>query len=150
MIVGRFADPFGRPFFQARVALPRLGLIGPVAFLFDTGADISLLTTDAASGLPLDVSRLERSSGAIGVGGGLTSTYAEPAMLGFDGADGQLYGFKLMLHIAEPQPMTASLPSLLGRDITDRWSIRYAPRLGLLEAAVLDADGVLPARSQGA
>lgn len=148
MIVGRFVEPFGRPFIQARLELPRLGISSPVDFLFDTGADVTLLMADDVAGLRVDASRLSGEGRSVGVGG-LSQTFSEPALLAFTGSDGRLYGYRLTLRIAPPGSEIGGLPSLLGRDITDRWSIRYAPRLSLLEADVLDADGVMPPADPG-
>ena len=38
------------------------------------------------------------------------------------------------------QPDTLDLPSLLGRDILDRWRMVYDPEMGLLEFEVRSAD----------
>ena len=43
MLHGRFGESSGRPYISARVFIPRLGLAGTVSFIFDTGADSSVL-----------------------------------------------------------------------------------------------------------
>ena len=51
MLQGRFGDTSGRPYMEGHVLLPRLGWRGYVSFIFDTGADTSLL-------MPLDARRM--------------------------------------------------------------------------------------------
>ena len=49
MLQGRFGDTSGRPYMSARVIVPRLNVTGNVSFIFDTGADFTMLMpADAA------------------------------------------------------------------------------------------------------
>ncbi|MDE2695873.1 MAG: hypothetical protein OXH97_05080 [Chloroflexota bacterium] len=44
------------------------------------------------------------------------------------------------MEIAPVQPDTLDLPSLLGREILDRWRMVYDPEIGVLEFDVRSAD----------
>ena len=60
MLHGRFGESSGRPYVWARVFIPRLGLVGNVSFIFDTGALLIRLRECAAGRriLPFRVIRI--------------------------------------------------------------------------------------------
>ncbi len=92
--------------------------------------------------LGIDYSRLAERTTALGVGGP-TNDYMEPALAVF--ADEQrIYVYEIQLTIAEARPHLMTVPSLLGRNVLDRWSILYRPADGLLEFEVLSADAIAP------
>ena len=132
MIVGGF-DRRKRPYVACRLYIPRLRVSGEIAFLLDTGSDrTSLHPLDARSiNVPSDW-----LSGAIetrGVGG--TSPYfREYAQMAFDDGDRvQVYGIDI--RIAQPNENNAGLPSLLGRDVFNRWRIVYDPTNDILDSS---------------
>lgn len=55
------------------------------------------------------------------------------------GGDGEVYVYALDIEIAPPSPDALALPSLLGRDILDRWRMVYGPSYGILEFEVRTA-----------
>lgn len=142
MLRGRFGNTSGRPYIEGRLVIPRLDLRGDFSFLVDTGADRTYLMPGDARVLGIDYSRLAERTTALGVGGP-TNDYMEPALAVF--ADEQrIYVYEIQLTIAEARPHLMTVPSLLGRNVLDRWSILYRPADGLLEFEVLSADAIAP------
>ena len=143
MLTGRFGNTSGRPYIEARLALPRLDIDGDFSFLVDTGADETFLMPGDGRTLGLNYSKLqnfERSS--LGAGGPISS-YREPAWIAFsDGAN--LYGYAITLAILEFREDMLSVPTVLGRDILHRWAMQYRPFEGRLEFEIESADVVIP------
>ena len=54
----------------------------------------------------------------------------------------QAYGYDLTVDIAKPENVSGEIPSLLGRDIIDRWRMVYDRTDDLLEFTVRSADAV--------
>ena len=69
MLRGRFGDTSGRPYMEGHVLLPRLGLSGNVSFIFDTGADTSLLMPLDAQRMGIDYGLLGNELSTLGIGG---------------------------------------------------------------------------------
>ena len=146
MLAGRYGGTSGRPYFSAAVFIPRLSVVGNVSFLFDTGADGTMLMAADAKLLGIDYGQLGDERASLGIGGS-TTTYVESARLGFADADGQLvYCYDINLNIyGEPdesdpsQAVAMKLPSLFGRDIVRQWDVNYRSPL---TAEVLSYDGL--------
>ena len=105
----------------------------------DTGADITCVGASDANTLHIQRRRLGVPTAIGGIGGrGYFST--EKALVAFEnGADDSRFSvYEIDLHIAYSE--TGSLPSLLGRNIINRWRIDYDPTNGVLECAVRSAD----------
>ena len=139
MIPGRFGDTSGRPYVEGRLHFPRFDLTGDVSFLVDTGADASLVSPGDASRIGADFDRLEGRAESVGLGGPV-ECFVEPAWIVFAGGDSEVYVYALDIEIAPPSPDALALPSLLGRDILDRWRMVYDPAYRLLEFEVRTAD----------
>lgn len=103
--------------------LPRLGWSGNVSFIFDTGADTSLLMPLDAQRMGIDYAMLDNEVSTLGIGGA-SENFVEPACLAFVG-DEALYGYEIELHVCKPADELMTVPSLLGRDIIDRWRVTY-------------------------
>jgi hypothetical protein len=143
VIQGRFGNTTGRPYLEGRLAIPRLGIAGNVSFLLDTGADrTSLMQLDGAR-LSIDYGKLANLTVATGLGG-QSNLFIEPAIVAFldSGARLCVYSIDLLLH--EPAPATATLPSLLGRDILRHWIVVCDQPHGLLSADVVHTDYDFP------
>lgn len=121
MILGRFGDTTGRPYIEARIALPRLRIRGLVSFLADTGADKTALMPIDGQRLGIDYSRLSLAGTATGIGG-TTQIFHEQCLIAFrDSARLCIYQIQMVLQ--PPTPDIATVPSLLGRDVMGRWCL---------------------------
>lgn len=136
MIAGSFALD-GSPYAQARINLPRLGVVGDVNFLVDTGTDTTIVHPYDAGNLGCPFDELDNPVDAISAGG-LHTYYAEAAVVSFYDGEAR-HDFRITLQIGKPHPVTASLDSLLGRDILNQLEMEYAPGRGLLRF-YLDAE----------
>ena len=87
MLQGRFGDTSGRPYMSGRVIVPRLNVAGNVSFIFDTGADFTLLMPADAAIMNIDFNALKSPSSSFGIGGPAI-TYVEPANIVFVNRDG--------------------------------------------------------------
>ena len=137
MIIGAF-DREGRPYIRGEVAIPRLGVKRHVTFLIDTGADRTCIHPEDArrAGIPFD--RLVEAKVSSGIGGRAVY-FREPAVVSFvDEMVKRLYAVDLL--IAEPTAANSGFPSLLGRDVLNRWRIVYDPTDSALEIFVRSAD----------
>ena len=129
MIAGYFG-PDGSPYVNARVNLPRLGVVGDAHFLVDTGTDTTILHPMAALDLRCPFDELSNPVTATSAGGTHTY-YAENAVLSL--YDGEIrHDFRINIQIGKPHPVTYGLDSLLGRDLLNELEMEYAPRRGRL------------------
>ena len=86
--------------------------------------------------MPFD--RLVEANASSGIGGSAVY-FREPAVVSFvDEKVKRLYVVDLL--IAEPTAANAGFPSLLGRDVLNRWRIVYDPTDSALEVFVRSAD----------
>ena len=140
-MIRSFFGPRNAPYVSCRVILPRFGLDRRIDFLMDTGADSTCLHPSDAQDLGVPFDMLRDASISSGIGGG-ASYYRERATIEFrDGPITSVYDIRLL--IAKPTTSNARLPSLLGRNIINRWSVLYEPINGRLECRALDADFTL-------
>lgn len=138
MLRGRFGATSGRPYMEGLVLLPRLGWSGNVSFIFDTGADTSLLMPLDARRMGIDYAMFDNEASTLGIGGA-SENFVEPAYLAFVD-DEALYGYEIELHICKPADELMSVPSLLGRDIIDQWRVTYDKSASELLAEVISSD----------
>ncbi len=109
----------------------------------DTGADgTSLLPTDADK-LQLDYSLLINPSKTIGIGGP-ARVYRERAIVAFSERKKMVYLYEINLVIIPPNRHNGSIPSLLGRNILDRWRMHYSPTTNRLLFQVKTYDHMIP------
>ena len=139
MLAGRFESTTGRPYLEGHVYLPRLQVRGSTSFLVDTGADTSFLHPADGIRLGLDYSQLQEPTESVGIGG-IQQNYQEPALLSFEDPGVSLHVYAIDIGVTEANPDIVNLPSLLGRDLLDRWLMTYAPEKSLLTFDVLSAD----------
>jgi predicted aspartyl protease len=142
MLLGRFGDTSGRPYIEARIYLPRLGLSGDISFLIDTGADTSLLTPGDSIRLGVDESNLSGDSECLGVGG-VGHNFVERAVIVFADTT-SLYVYQVDLDVSPQGAVPEHVPSLLGRNILDRWVMKYSPTTKSLTMDVQTADFTYP------
>lgn len=146
-LAGQFRDATRHPYPSID---GRVSIVGPVAaakvsFLVDTGAEITLLMPKDAATLGIDFGSLIPMPALIsGVGGDVRLYRASASIVFSDEANHYVY--RAELAIAEPGEHNRGLPSLLGRDILNRWRLRYDAPANALEAQVDSADLVVPRR----
>jgi hypothetical protein len=80
---------------------------------------------------------------SIGVGG-VAHSFHEPALLVFTDTGTVEYTYQLDIRFMEDTAISRQLPSLLGRDVLNRWRIVYDPEVDGLEATVRSADSIRP------
>ena len=135
MIRGSFDR--GRPVVECRLVIPRLSVNHRLMLLVDIGATASCLhPADAIrAGIPFD--ELGNRLGYPGIGGSSAYFRESVNLLFEDGSYLQIY--RLDLPIAAPTGSNRDLPSLLGRDVLNRWRMDYDPADGRLECTVRSA-----------
>ena len=146
MLRGRFDTRTGRPYIEGRLVIPRLNLHGDVSFLIDTGADTSALMPADALRIGLPYAGLTNEREAVGVGG-ISRSFAEQALVAFTDPGKSLFIYRIEIVIPVATPELQRLPSLLGRDILNQWSMSYNPSRGRLACRVVSADYTLPVSS---
>ena len=143
MISGRLGDASGRPYVEGRLFIPRLGLRSDISFIVDTGADHSLLMPMDGQRMKLDYNTLNAGVESRGVGG-ISRNFSEQAILAFSEPGRFIHVYVITLQIAPPSPDIIDIPSLLGRDVLDRWIMTYNPKGKRLTFKVLSADHTIP------
>ena len=124
---------------------PRFGFAANVSFIFDTGADCTVLMPTDAINMGIDFAHLANPSKSVGIGGS-AQTYVEPARLAFADAQGdRAYAYNIPLLIHDQTDAAMKVPSLLGRDVIDRWRVTYDKSVQELSAQVLTSDAEFPA-----
>lgn len=87
----------------------------------------------------LDYSQLRGRAESTGIGGAVLD-YEEDAVVIFAEGVVSYYVYQVKLAIARPTDGIMSLPSLLGRDILDRWYMMYNPSKNALRFKVISSD----------
>jgi len=121
MISGRFGDTTTAPYVEASVYFPRLKIRGYVSFLVDTGASGTVLMPADTKKLSVDFGTLRNPTVSHGIGG-FSKGFNEQVVLGFTDRR-HVYGYEIEIEVASPAGENELLPSLLGRDILDRWRL---------------------------
>ena len=138
MITGEFEGT--QPYVSAVVAIPRLGVLGTVRFLVDTGAAVTCLHPKDSIPLRLPFGRLQRREYIIGVGG-RSERFPERATLTFLDSDAPVtYRYDLDVRVGKPEQVGGGLPSVLGQDVLGRWAMLHDPAVGRLQFHVRTAD----------
>ena len=143
MVRGTF-DSRGRPHVSAQLLIPNLDPCN-LMFLLDTGADRTVLMPKDAKVVGVDYDQLPDPGDARGVGGVAKMSRVDATVVFRDADDCGSYGYEIPLRILIPSGNESemSLPSLLGRDIINRWRVVYDDQsVCELSAEVLAADSV--------
>jgi hypothetical protein len=139
---GEFAGN-GRPYIRGELWIPRFNLRHDIRFCVDTGSGYTVLMPDDGLAIGVDYVKLDDEIDLATVGGA-TSTFLEPVEISFTDFDARAaYSYRAVLAIAPPSAETAAVPSLLGRDVINRWRIDYHPTAGQLLCDVITADEVI-------
>ena len=135
MITGYYSGR--RPMMRAHVTLPRLGTEGQIDILSDTGAQVTCILGPDGGVLNVPYESLAQPATLHGVGGA-TVMYREPAILTFrDSENGRIYRYRTEVRIGPRTGSANNLPSLLGQDILQHWSLLHEPATARLEATPL-------------
>ena len=131
MSVGRYTGA-GRPVVDADVYLPRLGRLLPVAFLVDTGADDTTLSSRDWRAAGLEWSDFAAPSVRSAGVGGVIESPVEPAEVRLRHDDGSVEVLAFDIELQPRLPGAFALPSFLGRDILRRYRIVFSMEDGEL------------------
>lgn len=108
-------------FLRAVVEIKKLGVMGNVDFLLDTGAGQSILSERDARRISLVYQNFPRGKPAIGIGG-IANTYKidEEVTFHFETVDGQIYSpSRRGIEVLEEPNKQKRLPSLLGLEFLE-------------------------------
>ncbi len=143
MLLGGFDAINGSPFVYGRVALPGVTAVTEIQFLVDTGSTSTMLLPRDSMRMGIDFDALPgHTQGSVGIGGNAEFKRL-PALILFREPELSVYVYEIALAVARPHPSIRDLPSLLGRDILNRWEMRYSAPTGSLTFEALDADHTL-------
>ena len=121
----------GRGYLSALVHIPRWDIYDRVDFHVDTAAPFTSLSPVDSFVMGVPYRDLSFSHEFRGAGG--TARYAEePAMLVFATSGESVYVHTIRLHIVRPTEGSETLPSLLGLDFLNQWTMTSDPRHNLL------------------
>lgn len=120
MLKGSFGEATGRPHIVARVDITPLRVSGLVSFLIDTGDDQTVLMPRDARRLGVDHSALTKTTTSAGVGGSSVD-YITDANVVF--TDKVFHIYRTPLIVMAPREGAEKFPSLLGRNILNRWRL---------------------------
>jgi len=139
MLKGRFGNTTGRPYLEGLVTLKEQNLSGGVSFLVDTGADRTVLMSDDWEIMKVNFGQLTERIEFGGIGGPVSFSEA-PLFLAFYDVGRKLYVYSLVIGVAPPESIYRGTPSILGRDILDRWEMLYSPTRKILSFEPLSSD----------
>lgn len=138
MLKGRFGNTSHIPYIEGYIVFPRFRLRGNVSFIVDTGADNCVIMPADARRFGIDFAKLRHPRHCIGLNG-LAKTFEERALVTF--ADTRsVYTYNVKVDFVSPNPDLEKTPSLLGRDILERWRMVYDPSRKTLSFKVNSAD----------
>jgi len=138
-LLGRFGETTGRPYLEGRLVLPRVNLSFDLSFLVDTAADSTVLMPDDGIRAGLDYGTLSERRPVANRGGSVQS-FVEQALVLFSIPGERLYLHRIALLVFPAAPDLQGAPSLLGRDVLDRWRMIYSPMEKRIEFEVLSSD----------
>jgi len=138
MIRGRFGDTSGQPYVEGRLLIKQLKICEFISFCIDTGSDETVLLPADSSKMPLDFSKFKKKTTSCTLNGAC-ELYSIPATLQFVETDRRIFSYDITLKIATIDPILMELPSIVGRNIIDRWSINYCKSKNRLNIKVIDA-----------
>jgi hypothetical protein len=143
MLTGHYDKNPGRPLIEGYLDIPSFGIQGFVQFLIDTGADNTVLMPADAKRLKVDYSKFTITDHSLG-SGGASLDYLCPAVAIFAEAGHTAHSYGITLRLPEPKPELFIAPSLLGRDILNRWHMTFHPTNKTIVAEVLSSDRQFP------
>ncbi|MDE2900135.1 MAG: aspartyl protease family protein [Chloroflexota bacterium] len=139
MLYGTFDTDDASLNLEGTLILPQLQFQRQTNFLVDTGATSSSVHPHVFEDLGIDLQAIMAlpTSPIWGIGGSIT-VYNAHGFLAFQDSD-NAYLYEVAISIYDPKN-PPDVPSVIGRDILERWRMVYAKAHGVLEFDVLDAD----------
>ena len=118
---------------DATLLLPELELKSGIEFLIDTGAARTVIMEKDSEKLAIDYNKLSKSTiGLIGIGGVIETYEAKNASLHFIVKTGEEHAINIdrlrIARIPKRGPMIPSMPSIIGRDILNKYKLEYDRR----------------------
>jgi hypothetical protein len=138
LLNGRFGDRSRRPYVQAMLFVPRLDIKAKVSFLVDTGGGSSVLAAGDGLRMGIDFRKLLATQEIIGFGDVPLTLHEERAVVIFR-AEGTLCFYAVHLALTPPGALS-DVPSVLGREILDKWELTIDRPNNSVTIRVLDAD----------
>ena len=142
MLTGRYVGSLLRPMIEAHVSIPAMRAGGFVQFLIDTGADCTTLTPADGKRLRIDYGMLTREDRSVGYTGS-TLDFICQGIVTFAEIGVAEYEYDVDFRVTKPNPTISELlmlPSLLGRDILNRWRTTFDPRTRAITVDILSCD----------
>ena len=96
-----------------------------------------------AKRLKVDCTKLTVTDDSIGVGG-KSIDFVTPAVLIIPDDQTTAHAYQLNLRIPQDKPDLQTVPSLLGRDVINRWRMIYHPSNNELTAQIISSDRQYP------
>jgi hypothetical protein len=126
---GSSPSPAALPYVWSTVHLPAYHRRALVAFLIDTGADVTTLHPQDGLRLllPAEISRMPNPAAIGGAGAGIDH-YPVGATIVFMHDDGRLHSIGLTAYVAQPTAQNMRYESLLGRDALEHFVMHYDQR----------------------
>lgn len=140
MIIGKFDELTGEPRIEASISLSGHRIGRGVSLLIDTGADTTTIMPDDSRLLGIDIGQMEGTNTIIGIGGTVDTAVRDTKLSFSENRSGLIRHYFLPVDYIRHDQGIVGLPSILGRDILDRWRMNYDPVNGKLEFTVHSAD----------
>ena len=139
MILGSF-DAEGTPYVEGTLVIASLGINEEISLLVDTGSDSTCLMPTDGTRLGIDYNALTGPKANTSGSGGSSQPHKYRSLISFTEENMRQRTYAIDLLIYPQDPDLDILDSLLGRDVLNRWRMRYQPDNGRLEFTVVSAD----------
>jgi len=123
--------------------LPEFHIEGRISFLFDTGADISLLMPADWMRLGVQFADLTGATTIHGLGGPVHCGTAQCIVM-FTDPGKTIFYHVISIAIAPPEPSYLTMPSILGRDVFDGWEVFLSPTRKVFDVKIVNATADSP------
>lgn len=139
MLHGTFGNADGSLRLEGNLILPQLGFQQQTTFVVDTGATSSCVHPRVIRTRGVDMQGVLAlpSYEISGIGGDITVFEAQGILAFQDANIVHLYETTIAIFDPDDPP---DIPSIVGRDILERWRMVYARAQGILEFEVLESD----------
>lgn len=125
---------------EGLLIIPAFFISREVSFLVDTGSDATCLMPADGVRIGLDYGNLTgQRVNSIGIGGE-SRPHLIRALTTFTEENGRQRTYVIYLLVYPEDPVLDQLDSLLGRDVLNRWRMRYDPHSPRLSFTVVSAD----------